>query len=137
MSGFDPQRLRALRLQRRAEAGATGAWTQAHVAGLVGVSRSYYVLWETGERTPEPAALARLASVLEVDPYELTSVDKGSATMRQRRELRGWTQAEAARRAGLSTSGYAAIERGSRRPSAEVAERLAVLFDVDVDQVGR
>lgn len=125
VDGFDPERLRSIRERRRAEAGEVGKWTQAHVAQLVGVERTYYLLWESGDRTPGPAALVRLAEVLEVAPHELTSLDPAGASLRQLRELAGLTQADVAQQLGMSRSGWALYERGARTVDGGLAGRVA------------
>jgi DNA-binding XRE family transcriptional regulator len=48
------------------------------------------------------------------------------------RKLRGWTQAETARKLGISRSYYGLIEIGERK-GLNVALRISLLFDVPVD----
>lgn len=52
--------------------------------------------------------------------------------LRTRREKRGWTQAEAARRAGIGRAYWGLLEAGDRWPSDDVLERIARLFGVRV-----
>jgi len=48
------------------------------------------------------------------------------------RKSRGWTQAETARKLGISRSYYGLIEIGERK-GLNVALRISLLFDVPVD----
>jgi len=52
------------------------------------------------------------------------------STMRQIRSKRGLTQAEAASRAGLSSSYWALIEQGKRSPNLRVLEQIAKALGV-------
>ncbi len=53
--------------------------------------------------------------------------------VRERRKEVGWTQAELARRTGLSSAAISQIESGDRNPSGEVAARLAEALRVTAD----
>ncbi len=52
------------------------------------------------------------------------------ATVKQLRAKRAWTQADLARRVGVSRVTIARIEIGYRRPSLALLERLARAFKV-------
>lgn len=52
------------------------------------------------------------------------------ARVRLARELKGWSQADLARRAGLTGAAVSQFESGASRPSAETAESLASLLAV-------
>ncbi|MEH0582825.1 helix-turn-helix transcriptional regulator [Streptomyces sp. B21-106] len=54
--------------------------------------------------------------------------------LREAREAAALTPAETARQAGLTASYLAKLERGTRCPSVTVAERLAVILDLDSGQ---
>jgi transcriptional regulator with XRE-family HTH domain len=48
------------------------------------------------------------------------------------RQARGWTQAETARRMGVSTQTYINLETGTHDPSPTTLRRLAIVFRVTV-----
>ena len=58
-------------------------------------------------------------------------------TLRERRLLRGWSQEELSRRAGLSRAGVSAIETGRLVPSAAAALALAAALECRVEDVFR
>ena len=49
------------------------------------------------------------------------------------RRLKGWTQEEAANKAGVARSTYANWENGKREPDFETSEKLTQLFEVSLD----
>lgn len=51
------------------------------------------------------------------------------------RERAGWTQEEAGKRLGYSTSGYGKIERSNRGLDAEFIKRVCELFGVKPEEV--
>lgn len=53
--------------------------------------------------------------------------------LRQARELRGWSQAELAEKAGLQTSAVSHFEVGRRSPSFDNLKRLAEALEVSID----
>lgn len=55
--------------------------------------------------------------------------------VRKHREARGWTQAELAEAAGLSTIGVRQLESGKRNPSLETIGRIADALDITVDEL--
>jgi DNA-binding XRE family transcriptional regulator len=57
-------------------------------------------------------------------------VDDFSVQLRTNREKKGWTQAELAAKAGLSTQAVAAIEQGNRSPTWETVLRLAGALEI-------
>lgn len=52
--------------------------------------------------------------------------------IRDNRRARGWTQKQIAEKADSSESAIAMIEKGNRRLSADLAVRLAELFEMPV-----
>jgi transcriptional regulator with XRE-family HTH domain len=56
----------------------------------------------------------------------------GSA-VRDMREDRGWSQAELARRAGMTQSAVARLEAAGTIPTLPVVERVCAALDADVD----
>ena len=58
-------------------------------------------------------------------------------SLRQHRNLRGWSQAELARRAGLSRPAVSAIETGRLVPSTAAALALAAALELRVEELFR
>jgi transcriptional regulator with XRE-family HTH domain len=56
-------------------------------------------------------------------------------TLKQLRELRNYTQKEVAMKIGLTQSAYSKIENFESQTTMENYNRLANLFDVEVDQI--
>ncbi|WP_396594652.1 helix-turn-helix transcriptional regulator [Brevundimonas sp. R86498] len=56
-------------------------------------------------------------------------------TVRERREQKGWSQGELARRLGVSRQTINAVETDKYDPSLPLALRMARLFDVPVPQL--
>jgi transcriptional regulator with XRE-family HTH domain len=132
--GFDPAALRAARRSR--------GLTQADLANLVGVQRTYAVQWERpsdhpGATPPTPQTLAALAEALGVHPRELTTIRARDATLADLRAWAGLTQAELARSVGVSPSALGMIERGERRPTRELVDALAEVLHEDAAFVRR
>jgi transcriptional regulator with XRE-family HTH domain len=103
--------------------------SQEDVADALGISRTNYVLVEAGRRGMGPAVLRRLAQILKVEPYKLTTTSKSQATLRDLREWAGLTQAEVAQLLGVATTTYATIERGERQPTDDALLVLGLAFD--------
>lgn len=59
--------------------------------------------------------------------------DTFPARLRSVRELRGWTQAELAQRAGLPPTSISHFEGGTRKPSFDNLRRLSKALDVQTD----
>lgn len=53
--------------------------------------------------------------------------------LRQAREAKGMSQAEIARKLGVSQPAYSYIENGEKNPSLPVAKRLAVVLHTSLD----
>lgn len=51
------------------------------------------------------------------------------------RELRSWSQEEMAHRLGMSTNGYAKLERGETRLNIPKLEQIAEVFDIDLSDL--
>lgn len=55
--------------------------------------------------------------------------------VRMMRELRSWSQEEMAHRLGMSTNGYAKLERGETRLNIPKLEQIAEVFDIDLSDL--
>lgn len=62
-------------------------------------------------------------------------VDDFRTRLKSSREAASLTQAQLAKRAGLSLDGIRALEQGLRRPGADTLRRLAVALQVNVDRL--
>lgn len=51
------------------------------------------------------------------------------------RELNQWTQEEVAEKLGMSTTGYAKIERGQTNVSVEKLKQIAQIFNINIAQL--
>lgn len=63
----------------------------------------------------------------------MTTPEKIGNNVCKLREAKGWTQADVADKAGINTNTYAKIERGVQTPSIPMLEKLAEVFEVDID----
>ncbi len=57
--------------------------------------------------------------------------------LRQKREARGWTQPEAANKAGIEQSYLSKLETGKSYPSEDVYARLVAAYEIDADELVR
>lgn len=51
------------------------------------------------------------------------------------REMRNWTQEDVAEKLGMSTTGYAKIERGQTTMSVDKLKQIAQVFNIDIAQL--
>jgi transcriptional regulator with XRE-family HTH domain len=104
---------------------------QRELASVLGISRLAVVMWENGTRNPSQMAVNFIKHLIaekergtvdlapsspdrNVDTY-IDSTPMDHAELRTLRDLAGWTQAEFARRLGITDNHYARIERGDPR----------------------
>lgn len=130
--GFDPQRLRASRQQR--------GLRQVDLAAAVGVRRTYLIQWERVQgRATAPSArmLRRLAEALDVQPWELTTVEPSRALLSDLRTWAGLSQPELARELSVPETSLSAVERGQRPLGHDLAEALAAHLDVSTEEIHR
>ena len=118
---LSPERLRAVRERNGLE--------RRHLAEAVGGHVNEIDAYENGRNRPDPARLKKLADALGVDPLDL--LEPGiPVTLAVLRERAGLTQAQAAQRAGMTRSTWAACERGETRigpaRAAQMADALTV-----------
>lgn len=55
--------------------------------------------------------------------------------LRQERLARGWTQAEAARRLGITERAYRHLEYGTHNPSHRTVRRIKEVFGLSYDEL--
>lgn len=110
--------------------------SQAEVAKRARVSRTNYVSFETGKRTPGVSFLRRFAAAVGVETRDLVTLDPATATLRDLRTRAGKTQAAAAAELGYrSASSYANIETGLTTPSSDQIATLARFFDASLSEL--
>ncbi|MDP6933533.1 MAG: helix-turn-helix transcriptional regulator [Myxococcota bacterium] len=121
-------------------AGALAAWrkrhglTLRHAADQLGVAPSTVHLWERGRRVPRPTDRKRIEKTAGIPagawPPRLRPARGlapgalGPVALRRWREAQQLGQQEAAALLDLSQATVSALERGTRSPSAEVADRV-------------
>jgi transcriptional regulator with XRE-family HTH domain len=125
--GFSPAALVQLRRSR--------GLTQERLGELIGRARTNVIRWEKLVDTPSPRYLVKVASALQVRPWQLTSVDPAEATLADLRAWAGLTQLELADAAGLPRSTYSLLERGGLPLRADLAEGIAAVLGCDASEV--
>ena len=118
LEGFEPSRLLEARLSK--------GFSQGELALRASVSTASISAWEVGRSTPQVDRLHRVAQVLGLEMAELIRVPETKLKLVNLRELAGWTQAQLAKRAGISTPLLAALERGHASLTDAVCARIAV-----------
>lgn len=115
--------------------------SQAALGDALGVSSGSVRAWERGRKIPQADMLGRVAELLSaalsstVTVADLVDIPDTGRTLADWRVLRALTQGEAARRAGLSTSHYGAIERGDSPLAAHSVPHLADALGITPDEV--
>ncbi|NKR30055.1 helix-turn-helix domain-containing protein [Rhodococcus hoagii] len=123
LRGFDRSALVAARV--RAKLGP------AEVARLADVSAGAVYSWERGDATPGVDTLSRVARVLRVPIRDLVPIPDDELYLGDLRVLAGLTQPALAKKAGMSTSSLAQLERGQARLKVDVAQRIADALSPD------
>jgi transcriptional regulator with XRE-family HTH domain len=62
-------------------------------------------------------------------------VDVRASGLRARREAKGWTQRELAKRAGVTQNYIPALELGTRNPGPDLRQKLMDLFECDFEDL--
>lgn len=124
---FDPARLTALRTDQQLTAGA--------LAERCGLYRQNLSSIETGRRPAAFDTVIELAQALNVDPIELTTLDPAKLPLSGIRLRRRISRVELAEKSDVSYHLWWQIETGRRNLTDALAERAAVVLDVDVDEL--
>lgn len=107
------------------------------LAVRTGVSAVTVRSWLGGRTAPSPTRLARLAEVLELDVSDVTGVPAGLLGLTDLRVHAALTQAEAAKRIGVSRTSLSDYELGTSEPPATlfplIAETYGVTTEVALD----
>ena len=99
----------------------------------VGVTTLYH--WEHGVSTPSVDVLGRVMTALGRDISEVVLVDPTARFPGDWRVLRGLTQPELGKRAGISTSMVGAIERGETQLTERTADALAKALGISTAEL--
>lgn len=124
---FDPVALRRLRRTRGLSHDALGA--------QVGISRPSLISYEKGTRGIGVHNLHLLARVLGVDPLELTTATRATATIADLRARVGLSRTDLAELLDIHRTMWARIEQGSRRLRPELVSEVAGALEVSEDEV--
>lgn len=127
--GFDAQRMIELRRKE--------GWSATDLARFAAVDPKSVTSWEAGLTHPNIDKLREVAKALRVPVKTLVRVPPRERQLSDLRVLAALTQPEAAKEAGVSTSYLTQIERGEKRLGDKLALRLAELYRVDPETVGR
>ena len=117
MRGFNPARLRQVRKER--------GYSQGELARAAEIGTTTLYHWEAESKSPQVDLLARVAAALDVSIEEFVEVPVADRYPGDWRVLRGMTQPQLGRAAGLSTPMVGGIERGEVSLSDDAAARLA------------
>lgn len=126
---FDPDALRRLRRARGLSHDALGA--------QVGVSRPSLIAYEKGIRGIGVHTLHLLSRALGVDPLELTTATRATATVADLRARVGLSKSDLAELLGIHRTMWARIEQGSRRLRPELMPKVAGALEVSENEVRR
>ena len=99
---------------------------QKHVANLLKVSEQTVCNWEKNRTSPSLYQIPKVIKFLGYDPYT-TNETLGGKIIQARRAL-GMTQEELARRLGIDPTTLGYWERGEKRPSGEMGEKLEKFY---------
>ena len=114
------------------EARRACSMTLDELGDLVGIPRPNLIAYEKGRRTPSPERLVQLAVALRVDPLQLTSVTRSTATLADLRVRVGLSAADVADQLGVPRGDFRAFEAGGADLPADVAGPLCELLKVSV-----
>ncbi|WP_299577442.1 helix-turn-helix transcriptional regulator [uncultured Williamsia sp.] len=117
MRGFSPAALR--------EAREAANISQADLARLAGVGRATLYHWEAGKATPQVDVLVKVVARLGISIADIVRVPVDERFPGDLRVLRGMTQPQLGKAAGVSTAMVGAIERGEVDPTDAVAQAIA------------
>lgn len=126
---FDPEALRRLRQARGLSHDALGA--------RVGIARPRLIAYEKGTKRVGLHSLHLLARALGVDPLELTTVTRATATLADLRARAGVSMTDLADRLGMHRTMWDRIERGERGLSPTAAEAVGDVLGIKGSEVRR
>lgn len=124
---FDPAALRRIRTER-------GLTIEA-LAQRCGVPRPSVSNYEAGRTIAGIDTLQVLASVLGVDPLDLTTATPETSTLADLRARAGVTRSAMAAGLGIARDTWDAMETGRRRLQDRLIDQLAAVLSVTAEQV--
>lgn len=115
-----------IRRQVLRQAARAAGLTAADLAAAAGVSESHMKNIIGGYENPSVTVAHRIAVRAGLNPADILRRQPASVSpLRQHREAAGIRPSELARRAGITAGHLNNLEAGRKRPSPEVADRLA------------
>ena len=127
MRGFSPSSLVAAR--------RTAGLSRAELARRAGVGETTIRRWEQSTSSPQVDLLATVVAELGVEIADIVRVPEADRYPGDWRVLKGLTQPQLGMQAGLRTPIVGGIERGEIPLSDVVAEKLAPVLGVSVDEL--
>ena len=97
----------------------------SELAQKAGISATYLCQIENGHVLPSLATLKAIARALNASPQDFLSSSHVGYKIKKIRQERGITQAELAKKAGVSTGLIGQIESGKVEPSIKTLEKIA------------
>ncbi|MFO7151884.1 MAG: helix-turn-helix domain-containing protein [Bacillota bacterium] len=102
----------------------------SELAERAGISATYLCQIENGKVLPSLATLKAIAKALNANPQDFLSATHISYKIKKIRLERGITQAELAKKAGVSTGLIGQIESGKVEPSIKTLEKISNALSV-------
>ncbi len=127
MRGFRPAALRRAREARGLSA--------ADAARLTGINPASLGRWEAGSRSPQVDTLKALLDVLGCEVADVVDVPMDDRFPGDWRVLRGLTQPQLGKIAGVSTSAIGRIERGEGGLSASTRDSIASALGISPEEL--
>lgn len=121
LRSFDAEAFRRIRIEAGLSHDALSRLTKR--------TRPNLISWENGRFQPTPRILVILAGALQVDPFELLTVNEKTATLPDLRARAGLDRGEVAARLGVHRITYLRLEQGRAPLRTETIPTLAALFD--------
>ncbi|MBY6382579.1 MULTISPECIES: helix-turn-helix domain-containing protein [Rhodococcus] len=127
LRGFDPTRL----IQARKDKGMS----RADMARLAGLNGATVQRWESGSRSPQVDTLSLVAKALQMSISDFVDVPEGERFPGDWRVLRGLTQPQLGKLAGISTSEVGRIERGEVPLTDASAKALSRQLEISIEEL--
>ncbi|MFJ9298827.1 helix-turn-helix domain-containing protein [Streptomyces asoensis] len=130
---FSPHKFR--RARARAEGGR--GITDTQLARLAKAKRSEILLYEQGDRVPDPARIKALADALGVRPIDLSAGSRDGWTLAELRRASGWTARLLAHDLKVSERSYLRLEHDGLPPARlrHMLYRLPALLNITATEL--
>lgn len=131
IDGVGRRRFTAFSGDRLASARHEHNWSRARLAAELDVSLAAVAAWERGDRAPEPAGIAALATALGIGTVDLVDAPPQTWTMVELRVLAGLRQVDVAASTDMQADKLGRLESGAERLDPPTRTALAELYGVD------